>query len=250
MQRRFAYSMIGAVLAAGAPLGLLGVRLAQTSSTSGRSVAGTSAKLVAADPAVYVYVGASTAIAFSLFGFVLGRQADHLARLSKTDPLTGLANARGLFEQLHMELARVRRYREPLALLLVDLDGLKAINDRHGHAAGDEAIRRVAGVIRSELRETDIGARWGGDEFAIVTPSTGQAAAALAERIRARVNRLGTSWPLGVSIGVVAVDLAPGAGPSALMSTADAAMYEAKRRGRNQVVVAPADGAPALRRPE
>ena len=75
----------------------------------------------------------STAVAFMLFGYILGRQGDWLAELSVTDPLTGLANARGLFDRIDAEVARSRRYREPLALLCLDLDSLKGINDRCGH---------------------------------------------------------------------------------------------------------------------
>jgi two-component system, cell cycle response regulator len=199
---------------------------------------------VAADAPDYIYVGISTAVALTLFGYILGRQADRLATLSETDPLTGLSNARGLFDRLDAELARSRRYREPLALLSVDLDGLKSINDRYGHRAGDDAIRSVADVIRSELRESDLGARWGGDEFAVLAPCTSKVAAlALAERIRALIPQRSTWWPLSVSTGVVTLD--PNTdrediGSATLMRAADAAMYEAKRSGRNRVVIASA----------
>jgi diguanylate cyclase (GGDEF)-like protein len=191
----------------------------------------------------YIYVATSVALAFGLYGHVLGRHADHLAELSETDPLTGLANARRLFHDLDVELTRVRRYREPLALLLVDLDGLKSINDRHGHHAGDEAIRRLGDVIRSQLRETDTGARWGGDEFAVLAPNTGERAAlALAERIRVLIPTISTRWSLSGSFGVATID--PGAegevdDAATLMRAADAALYQAKQRGRNRVVTAP-----------
>ena len=89
-----------------------------------------------------------------------------------------------------------------MALLLVHLDGLKSINDRYGHHAGDEAIRGLAGVIRSELRETDTGARWGGDEFAVLAPNTAEPAAlALAERIRALIPATSARWSLTGSAG-------------------------------------------------
>ncbi len=190
----------------------------------------------------YIYVGTSVALAFGLYGYLIGRHADHLAELSETDPLTGLSNARRLFDSLDVELARVRRYREPLALLLVDLDGLKSINDRYGHHAGDEAIRGLAGVIRSQLRETDTGARWGGDEFAVLAPNTAEPAAlALAERIRALIPATSRRWSLSGSVGVATVD--PGADgevddAATLMRAADAALYEAKRRGKDRVVKA------------
>jgi diguanylate cyclase (GGDEF)-like protein len=201
----------------------------------------------------YIYVGTSVAAAFALYGNLLGRHADELAELSETDPLTGLSIARRLFNNLDVELARVRRYREPLALLLVDLDGLKSINDRHGHHAGDDAIRGLGDVIRSQLRETDTGARWGGDEFAVLAPNTGEAAAlALAERIRTLIPTTSTRWALTGSLGVATID--PGTDgdvddAATLMRAADAALYEAKQRGRNRVVKA-ATHPPGLPAPE
>ena len=242
MRRRLAYACVGGLLSAGAPVGLFAVRRAhrrrRLSSTSPRGAT----REGAADPPDYIYVGVSTAAAFTLLGYILGRQADRLAELSKTDSLTGLSNARGLFERLDAELARSRRYREPLALLLVDLDALKSINDRHGHRAGDDAIRSVADVIRSELRKSDVGARWGGDEFAVLAPGTSRAAAsALAERIRALIPERSRQWPVTVSVGVATVDPhldRQGIDSATLMGAADAAMYEAKRSGRDRVVVA------------
>jgi len=178
-----------------------------------------------------------------LFGYVLGCRADRLAELSETDPLTGLANARRLFDRLEMEIARSRRYRQPLALLLVDLDGLKRVNDRFGHQTGNDAIRRLADVIRSQLRTTDLAARWGGDEFAVLAPSTSEdAAIALAERIRALIPQQCAQWQLSGSVGVAAFDPRThgDVDPAALMRAADVALYEAKRTGRNKVVLAPA----------
>lgn len=243
MRRRFAYACIGGLLSAGAPLGLFAVRLGRHRRRFySMSVRGAACE-DAADPPDYIYVGMSTAVAFTFFGYILGRQVDRFAELSKTDPLTGLSNARGLFDQLDAELARSRRYREPLALLFVDLDGLKSINDRYGHRAGDDAIRSLADVIRSELRESDVGARWGGDEFAVLAPSTSRAAAlALAERIRALIAERSTRWPLSASVGVATLDpntTGEVVDSATLMRAADAAMYQAKQSGRNRVVIAP-----------
>lgn len=241
--RRFAYACTGALLSAGAPAGLIATRLARHRGRDGSTLLRTAVReLAAADRAGYIYVGLSTAVAFAVFGYVLGRQADRLAALSETDALTGLSNARGLFDRLDRELARSRRYREPLALLLVDLDGLKSINDRYGHGAGDEALRRLATVIRSQLRATDIGARWGGDEFAVVAPRTSKIAAlALAERIRSLIPQQGGEWPLSVSVGVASTDPVTDGlflAPASLMRVADVAMYEAKRGGRNRIAAA------------
>jgi diguanylate cyclase (GGDEF)-like protein len=249
--RRFAYSCTGALLSAGAPAGLFATRLVSQRGRDGStSLRAAVRDLAAADRAGYIYVGLSTAVAFAVFGYVLGRQADRLATLSETDALTGLSNARGLFDRLDRELARSRRYREPLALLLVDLDSLKDINDRYGHGAGDEALRRLATVIRSQLRATDIGARWGGDEFAVVAPRTSKVAAlALAERIQSLIPQHGREWPLSASVGVASTDPETDGlvvDPVSLMRVADLAMYEAKRRGKNRIAVAsPTDSAAA-----
>ena len=245
MRRRFAYAWAGGLLAAGAPIGLLGARFARR--RAGSRPLGGALREAVADPPDYMYVASSTAVAFALFGYILGRQADRLAELSRTDPLTGLSNARGLFDRMDAELARSRRYRQPLALLLVDLDGLKGINDRYGHRAGDEAIRSLADVIRSELRDSDVGARWGGDEFAVLAPSTSkEAAVALAERIRALVPDKSPHSPVSGSVGVATIDPTTGGevvDSATLMRAADAALYEAKRSGRNRVVIASADAA-------
>jgi diguanylate cyclase (GGDEF)-like protein len=245
MSRGLSYGLVGAILSMGAPIGLLVVRLLQGG--AGWSVRAVTTA-IAADPTAFVYVGLSTAIAFALFGNLLGRQADHLADLSQTDALTGLRNARGLSDRFEVELARFARYHQPLALLLVDLDGLKHTNDRFGHHAGDAALRQVADVIRSELRVTDIGARWGGDEFAIVAPNTPEPAAlTLAERIRALIACQDVRWPLTASIGLAVADAVPAderLSAAILMQAADAALYEAKHRGRNTVVARASSGDP------
>jgi diguanylate cyclase (GGDEF)-like protein len=242
MRRQFVFAAAGGVLSAGAPLGLLAVKLARRKCGRSFSMSAVLEEIRRNGPD-YLYVGTSTALAVGVFGYALGRHADRLAELSETDPLTGLFNARRLFESLEAELAGARRYRKPLALLLVDLDGLKAINDRYGHHTGDRAIRRLADVIRSELRETDIGARWGGDEFAVLAPNTSPAAAvALAERIRALIPEASAPWMLSASLGVATVDPADEGevtDSATLMRAADAALYAAKRRGRNMVVSAP-----------
>jgi len=244
MARRYAYGLIGAVVSAGAPLGLLVLRRLQHPTTS-RSLE-LAAKEVAADPVGYAYVGISTCVAFSTFGFLIGRQADLLAELSESDGLTGLRNARGFSSRLEDEISRFDRYHEPLALLFLDLDGLKWINDRFGHRTGDLALRHVANSIRAELRRTDTGARWGGDEFAILAPNTSATAAiALAERVRSLVARQNLPWQPTASIGVAAVDVTSSderIDSATLMYRADAALYEAKRQGGNMVTIQPSTG--------
>ena len=127
----------------------------------------------------------------TILGWIVGRKEDLLGRLSTTDPLTGLANRRRLRGAFADELNRAARYDTPLALLLVDLDRLKDINDRHGHGDGDRALQLVAEALRRTCRATDLAARYGGDEFVVLavnTPAT--EARVLALRIRDSVRRL------------------------------------------------------------
>ncbi len=232
---RFAY---GALLtAAGAVLGLLWLRLASGPRPS-------VADELSLNGLVYGYVFSATAVVFLSLGYVLRRQVDELRRLSSTDPLTGLQNRHALHARLRQECLSAERSGDPLSLLFIDLDGLKRVNDEHGHAAGDRALREVAGAIQMTLRTTDLGVRWGGDEFAIVAPRTPQAAAdRLAERLLSHLTRHSRSAdvPMTVSIGVSVLE--PGArSPAAaddLMHAADEALYRAKTGGRNQVRVAP-----------
>jgi diguanylate cyclase (GGDEF)-like protein len=227
--RRGLYALLGAGLSLGAPAGLFVLRSVLAASPA-RAL-----RDVRSDLATYLYVFLSTATIFSLFGGVLGRQADRLVALSISDPLTRLKNRRFMGERLEDELARARRYPSALALLLIDVDRLKQINDAAGHDRGDQALVRVAEAIRSSARGTDVAARWGGDEFAVLAPNTdAKSAVALAERIRAALAGGGPS-PVTVSIGVSSA--AGEARPSldALVRAADASLYEAKREGRDRV---------------
>jgi diguanylate cyclase (GGDEF)-like protein len=168
-----------------------------------------------------------------------------LLRESRLDALTGVANRRALDEQGHAALALARRHGQPFALLMLDLDHFKTVNDRHGHGLGDQLLQALAAHCRGLMRESDVFGRWGGEEFLALLPDTGAAQATeLAERLRASV--AATRWRLGevelqqtVSIGVAGV-----AGPqvgdigamwSRLVGAADAAMYRAKQHGRNRV---------------
>ena len=229
--RRLLYALAGSILATGAPLGLFIVRLL---GGSGFELSELRSE-IADDTSTYVYVTVSTLVVFALFGYALGRQADALAELARTDALTGLRNQRLFEERLEAEAARAARYGEPLSLLLFDLDGLKAVNDRHGHAAGDAVLRAVADALRQGARQTDLAARVGGDEFALIAPSTDRhAAVALGERIRSLVAGQG-GHDATVSVGIACTGR--GRQPHAfLREVADTALYEAKRQGRNRVV--------------
>jgi diguanylate cyclase (GGDEF)-like protein len=202
-----------------------------------------SRRTLSSDAAAYVYLTIGTSIAFTLFGFLLGRQADRFENLSLEDSLTRLKNRRGFCRRLDEELLRAKRYRHPLALLFVDVDGLKRINDRHGHRAGDTVLRHVAAAIRAELRSADAAGRWGGDEFAIVAPNTPDAAAvALGERIRGLISRTGQHGHVTASIGIAVFEPANSVedvGTSDLIALADKALYAAKLGGRDRVSSAP-----------
>ena len=164
--------------------------------------------------------------------------------LSVTDDLTQLYNSRYLSQVLRRETKRASRSGRPLSLLFVDLDGFKAINDTHGHLFGSRALVEAAGVIRLSARETDMVARFGGDEFALILPDTGsEGAAAVGDRIRDRVAAFsflqgdGLDIKLTVSIGVATLpDVAASA--DGLIHAADSAMYWVKEHGKNGIYVA------------
>jgi diguanylate cyclase (GGDEF)-like protein len=164
--------------------------------------------------------------------------------LSVTDDLTQLYNSRYLSQVLRRETKRASRSGRPLSLLFIDLDGFKSVNDTHGHLAGSRALVEAAGVIRVSARETDIVARFGGDEFAIILPDTGSdGAMAVGDRVRERVaahrflQSEGLSIALTVSVGVATL---PDVSISAdgLIHAADNAMYWVKDRGKNGIHVA------------
>jgi len=159
--------------------------------------------------------------------------------LSRHDALTGLANRRGFDAFLLESFNLARRHRHALSLVLLDVDRFKSYNDAFGHPAGDELLRTLAGLLLSVGRETDLAARIGGEEFAIVLPETDlEGAEALAERVRAAVER-STSFrrPVTVSLGIAAIS-GDTAGPAMLVHDCDSALYQAKGAGRNRVSVA------------
>lgn len=159
-----------------------------------------------------------------------------LIRMVGEDDLTGLGNRRQFVWQARAALAMARRYRQNVALLLIDIDRFKDVNDGLGHEVGDQALVRVAQILRLMLRETDTAARQGGDEFAVLLPHTGLDAAMLvAERIREAVATDPGPPGLTVSIGCAAADHGR-MQLSHLLRLADQALYAAKAAGRNRVV--------------
>ena len=175
-----------------------------------------------------------------------------LERRSVTDPLTGLFNRHHFAATLKREVARCLRYSARLSLLLMDVDQLKAVNDRCGHQAGDQVLGRVAGAIRNSLRGADVACRYGGDEFAIILPETDAGAGRLvAERIRTEVAAAlgeeiapGASSKVTVSGGLAELPRAA-TSEAQLLAAADQALYRAKRCGGNAVADAVGNAAPS-----
>jgi diguanylate cyclase (GGDEF)-like protein/PAS domain S-box-containing protein len=167
---------------------------------------------------------------------------EELERQATVDPLTGAFNRRYFDSRLTAEVSRARRFRQPLAIAVADLDHFKSVNDRQGHAGGDRALATFVGILAHTLRTEDVIARLGGDEFCMLFPGTSARAATIAlERVLARLrdtdiegdaSRFRVSGTFGVA------ELAPEMGPAELMAEADGALYAAKAAGRGRVTVA------------
>ncbi len=241
--RRWHYTLLGAVIGASAPLGAFALRLFLIPT-------------VGADPALdvrehaffYLYELIGTALVFATAGFFAGRRAERLERegkrnysLAEHDDLTGLLNARAFRERYERALDRAARHHGFVSILLIDVDHLKEINDRHGHAAGNAALQAIAHVLFASCRRDDLAARWGGDEFVVLMEGAGEDAAGrvagnFLDALRsAPLQFRGTSIVLGVTIG-----LACARGPirgDDLFDHADRALYEGKLRGGNRLHV-------------
>ena len=167
----------------------------------------------------------------------LRRTQAQLQLLATHDPLTNVLNARAFSSELSQELGRNRRYGRPLALIYLDLDDFKAVNDAHGHATGDAVLRLVADATRTAVRQADIVGRLGGDEFGVLMPETdGMVAHAAATRLAGSIRTVFRGTPsVTASIGVVSVT-GTEAGTDELLQKADQAMYQAKRAGKDRVV--------------
>ncbi len=231
-------ALIGSLLGIGAPAGALLARWC----------------LGARDPArelrenafFYFYELLGTSAAFGVAGYREGRRADSLRRgrdrfrlLAERDELTELPNKRSFQTHFRRVAARSRRYAEPAALLFIDVDDLKTINDRLGHPAGNAALRHVAEALRQSKREEDMAARWGGDEFALLMPGAGrEAAARVAESILHRLNTRPASLEGSPVFVTVTIGIAIGsslANPEDFFQGADEALYSGKAAGRNCV---------------
>lgn len=171
----------------------------------------------------------------------LTNKANMLERLATTDPLTGLYNRRHLLGSLDAEWSRFQRYYRSVSVLMLDIDHFKSVNDRYGHAVGDEAIKAVAAACLDGKRKSDVVGRFGGEEFAILLPETSLSRARIvAERIRKRVMSAQIAadqiqFGVTVSIGIAEASVSM-SGIDALMSAADHALYQAKAEGRNRCI--------------
>ena len=174
-----------------------------------------------------------------------------LRHLAESDPLTQILNRVGIMTELSRRFAEFQRYGSVFSVLMVDVDHFKQVNDRLGHLAGDQVLRRVAGIVRSALREVDSVGRYGGEEFLVVLPGTRlDSAVNTAERIRVAIEQIPIRVDreqVRVTVSIGAMSAEPG-GPDTvdqLIGGADRAMYEAKHSGRNRVIPPPKP--PALR---
>ena len=169
-------------------------------------------------------------------------RAEHRSQLlfsANMDELTGLGNLRLLEERLSIEAARIHRYGTPFSIVILDVDKLKVINDQHGHAAGSAVLRAVGDVLRHAVRETDMAARYGGDEFVVLLPHTDlEQAVAFADRVitTLRSQRPG-GLPVSVSLGVASFDKSRDENVESLFERADQTAYKAKREGGNRIGV-------------
>jgi diguanylate cyclase (GGDEF)-like protein len=169
-------------------------------------------------------------------------EVKRLEDIASTDGKTGATSYRFFVDRLEQEIARARRYERPLGLVLVDIDGFKAINDRFGHVVGDGVLRGVARLLRSSIRLMDVLARFGGDEFAIILPDTDlPGTATMSERLRVNVGACAFSpasaGELTLSIGLAALPHHDATSSAELIELADRALYRAKASGRNCCVI-------------
>lgn len=235
---RWLWSAVGVVLGATAPLGSFLLHILLNDVTPWVELQ--------RNLFFFLYELIGTSVVFGFAGFFAGRRADLLRAnlvayrgLSEIDDLTGMPNTRA-FEQHYLRaVEHAERYREPLSLLFIDLDELKAINDTWGHHHGSEALVHVSRAIHAVKRETDFAARWGGDEFVVAMhgadqKSANRLASAIVERLRAHPLAIGDHH-VAVTVTIGTASSEAGAARRSLFDDADKALYEGKRRGKNCV---------------
>lgn len=235
-RHRRARALQGVFLAVFAPMGWLALKAAQGTPPL---------ELLSQSPGLFAYMLLGTMSAFGFFGWLLGREEERLSKLAMVDELTGLANSRLFGQRLEECILSSRRNASPLSLLLVDMDRFKGINDTHGHQAGDTALKTAASVIRASVRGSDVAARVGGEEFAVILPDTATAEAVKVGRrmldgLREAQVLLsdGNRVYLSASIGLAGGIPVEGESSFALFAEADKALYKAKAAGRGCLITA------------
>ena len=191
--------------------------------------------------------GLAAYAALGLLGARARRDREHLqvllereTTLARTDQITNLPNYRGFVERLLTETSRSRRAARPICIAYMDIDNFKSVNDRHGHAAGDDLLRRIAGAIRDTIRSSDVPARLGGDEFAVlfweVEP---EAVEGIIHRLIDRIREVGRAYPeagVAASVGIAYFMAAPDSAEE-ILRRADDAMYKAKSGGKGKIAL-------------
>lgn len=227
----------GLVLATGAPLGWLLLRVA---------VGVRPGIELASNAWLYAYMFLATAVAFVVFGVIGGRREERLERLATTDSLTRLRNHRYFWQRLQEAVALSRRGEEGLGLVILDIDHFKRVNDDLGHSVGDRVLEAIGRAMRREARAGETAARIGGEELALILPGADlEETREAAERIRgatsseiAESGTLPEGWNLTLSAGIAAAPPGKDWAPEALFFAADRALYRAKNAGRDRVEAA------------
>ncbi len=237
---RAIYLIIGVVLGIGAPVGAFLSRLAFMPQVRAAPLADLSTNRF-----FYLYQLIGSCIVFAVAGWIAGARAERLRNaesfyhaLSEHDPLTGLYNARAFRNRYGRSLERAARTHTPLSLLLIDVDHLKHVNDRHGHTTGNKVLMHVANALREAKRAEDSAARWGGDEFAILLDGADSASAQrVAENVLTRVREKPVAFTRGLTVSVTigACTALRVDADADLFAAADHALLEAKRAGRDRV---------------
>ena len=244
---RLTYTLIALLLGAGAPVGAFAIRFLFMPAVRAAPLTD-----FIANRFFYEYELIGSCVVFSIAGWIAGIRAEQLQdaesfyhALSEHDALTGLYNARAFRSRYGRLLERAARTGAPLSLLLIDVDHLKSVNDRHGHTTGNKVLMHVANALREAKRAEDSAARWGGDEFAILLEGAdAPSALRVAENVLAKVREKPVAFTRGLTTTVtIGAATAPRVeSDTDLFVTADRALYGAKRDGRNRVAAVTLSG--------
>jgi len=234
--QEFGRSAMLAICVPGAAIGLIAAALALRQVVMWKTPVEMQLNNIGNVALMYMYLTGSALFTFGFMVLLTQRLVASLRQATVRDPLTGLFNRRAMTEQLERQWLRHRRTQAPLAVLVIDLDHFKRINDTLGHAAGDSVLMHLSTLLQSHVRGEDVVGRVGGEEFLLLLPDTqSQQAIALAERLRVlvRAESLGTTISIGIALAHSVDDNA-----ESVIARADSALYRAKDAGRNRIEVA------------